>query len=123
MTIDDTIKQLEDWAKGGSMFPVEVAFSAIDHFVAYLKAHPETNLRESTGKALTDTAFELRQWLVADDPDMPDLLAIQTLGLLRYVRGMERVEAGAAEHQLARLGYTLDPEKGVWLPPKGMAKS
>lgn len=84
LTLPATIGQLSAWSKGGRMYPIEVAISAV-HWMSHTKL-PD----EYADRALfRETLAELEAWLKNEDPDIPALLAEDALFWLRQIRERE----------------------------------
>jgi hypothetical protein len=84
LTLPATIGQLSTWAKGGRMYPIEVAISAV-HWMGQTKLPDGYADRAS----FRETLAELEAWLKNEDPDIPTPIAEDALFWLRQIRERE----------------------------------
>lgn len=81
-TLEETIEELQGWRKGQAMFPVEVALSSVH----WLEKAPSTIDAGDTEPSLQNILDRLNEWLLNDEPNLPDDVCLGTLHWLRRAR-------------------------------------
>jgi hypothetical protein len=78
-TLAETIYELEGWARGERMFPIDTAISA----TYWLERAPSSVDPGKSEPSLQATIDRLNEWLKNEEPKLPDDLALVTLHWLK----------------------------------------
>ena len=81
-TLEETIEELQGWRRGASMFPIEVAFSSVH----WLEKAPSTIDGGDTEPSLQNIIDRLNEWLLNDEPYLPDAVCLGALHWLRRAK-------------------------------------